>query len=219
MKGSYGCLFLGARMNRGFSLLELLVVVAIVGALAAAGVVGYQNYTVSAKLKTGTYNVNTVFRYLLNVRQQIPLAEALEECEIRLDGDCVKGTDDPIRFLQEFRASVTQNFGFKNPIYPDCPITLVFYNTTLPETTAASQYGIVQNATSLANVSSAAPVGIPSSCKTQSTGGREYIQGAIYFQLLHSNSPNPAVPLNYFPAEMYMPCQDLLDNPDDIECI
>ena len=34
----------------GFSLVELLVVVAIIGVLAAAGVVGYQNYTESAQI-------------------------------------------------------------------------------------------------------------------------------------------------------------------------
>lgn len=206
-------------MQKGFSLLELLVVVAIVGSLAAAGVVIYENYSRNAKVKTGTYNVNTVFRYLLNVRQQIPLAEALTECEIRISGDCVKGTDDPILFLREFRASVSQNFGFKNPIHPECPITLIFYNTTHPASTAEMQYGIVQNATSIANVASASPVAIPSGCETQITDGRAYVQGAIYLQLLDSNSPNPAAPLVFFPAEMYMPCQDLLDDPDDFECI
>lgn len=200
---------------KGFSLLELLVVVAIIGTLAAAGVIGYANYTRDAKIKTGAYNMNTVFRYMLNVRQQIPLGDALGgECEIRIGSDCTKSADDPIVFLREFRSKVT-DFGFENPIFPECPIKFLYYTTAVsPAATAAQQYGIVLNATTLADVPSAASASIPSSCPLQISSGVEYVQGAIYFQLL----PTPgAAPLDYFGASMYMPCEDVADG--EFECL
>jgi len=48
------------KLRQGFSLIELLVVVAIIGILAAIGTVGYGNYTDSAKNKVTITNAKAI---------------------------------------------------------------------------------------------------------------------------------------------------------------
>ncbi len=52
--------------ERGFSLIELLVVVAIIGVLAAVGVVGYQGYIDSTKKSVTDANAKAVHQWLIN---------------------------------------------------------------------------------------------------------------------------------------------------------
>jgi len=51
-------------MKKGFTLVELLIVVAILGILAAVGVVGYSGYIEKSKIQTVKTNYSSVVKYI-----------------------------------------------------------------------------------------------------------------------------------------------------------
>ncbi len=63
-------IIMNTRFDReeGFSLIELLVVVAIIGVLAAVGVVGYQGYIDSTKKSVTESNAKAVQQWVLNTK-------------------------------------------------------------------------------------------------------------------------------------------------------
>ena len=76
--------------QKGFSLVELLVVVAIIGVLAGVGVVGYQSYTESAKKSVAEANFNSVKRFV--------------ETELTLLNNSVQATSAAIKKSQSMPA-------------------------------------------------------------------------------------------------------------------
>ena len=130
------------KLQKGFSLVELLVVVAIIGVLAGVGIVGYSSYTDSAKNRVAIANFNTVKRFvdteltLLNnniSKTSGALRQGTGNCDtMTTDNAYVVKESTMVTFLKGMSCYfATDGYGnaFKNP-YDSAGGSQVLYNAT-----------------------------------------------------------------------------------------
>ena len=102
--------------NKGFTPIELLVVVAIIGILAAVGVVAYNGYTTSAQIGAAKSNHASVVKYIAAEIQKCNTG-ASEAMDDNLDCDDIAATVTD-RATPAITAAALALADFKNPASP-----------------------------------------------------------------------------------------------------
>ena len=100
--------------KKGFTLIELLVVVAIIGILASVGVVAYNGYTSSAKVKTTLYNHTQAVK---NIKTLLFACETVGTVNLKTGPDGSTSDFQCSSGASNLRVQFTAHFfwnGFKN---------------------------------------------------------------------------------------------------------
>jgi len=113
--------------KKGFTLVELLVVVAILGILAAVGVVAYNGFMASAKENAVKSNFNSVTKYIETELMKCNLGSETEACSLSISnpskysfGNCE--CNDSFQQIYGAIFSYIHNYdekGFSNPLNQD----------------------------------------------------------------------------------------------------
>ena len=114
-------------LQKGFSLIELLVVVAIIGILAAIGSVGYSRYIASAKSAAGTANVSVLADALTAVDSETPFTT----CSAGSVLTCAQSIANTNGFTVD--AACDKNIGTLDaPKYPQIAVAVTGYSSASP---------------------------------------------------------------------------------------
>ena len=116
--------------EKGFSLIELLVVVAIIGILAAVGIVAYSGYTASAKVNSTKGSHSTIVKFINAEKTKCDTEASDFMGVVDADGgtltdvecDDNTGADSASTAANTFNAHF-EGKKFKNPYSPSDPAT------------------------------------------------------------------------------------------------
>ena len=110
--------------QKGFSLVELLVVVAIIGVLASVGVVGYDRYVENTKRKVLDQNYEKIFRFMETEFTIVAnnLGSAVDEYDVSntATGQKINADTTCLEFLNSMKKFLLKDTdAFKNPYRTD----------------------------------------------------------------------------------------------------